>query len=287
MAAIFKRETRAYYTGMIGYVTAAVSLFFLGLYFSNRNLMNASSDFASVLYTITMILLFLVPAISMRSFAEDRRNKTDQLLLTSPVSIPAIVLGKYLAQLAVFAVPVALAAVLPLTMGLFGTVSYVSAYAALFGYFLAGAACIAVGTFVSALTENQILSYLATFAVLLVCYMMNSIQTLFTSGNTMAFIVFGIVLAVAAVLVGLLCKNVTAGSAVFCVGAAALVLLFRLRPAWLLEAFNTVLDALALFDPFLDFVGGMFTISGVVYYFSVIALFLFLTGQALERRRWN
>ena len=287
MAAIFKRETRAYYTGMIGYVTAAVSLFFLGLYFSNRNLMNASSDFASVLYTITMILLFLVPAISMRSFAEDRRNKTDQLLLTSPVSIPAIVLGKYLAQLAVFAVPVALAAVLPLTMGLFGTVSYVSAYAALFGYFLAGAACIAVGTFVSALTENQILSYLATFAVLLVCYMMNSIQTLFTSGNTMAFIVFGIVLAVAAVLVGLLCKNVTAGSAVFCVGAAALVLLFRLRPAWLLEAFNAVLDALALFDPFLDFVGGMFTISGVVYYFSVIALFLFLTGQALERRRWN
>ena len=85
--------------------------------------------------------------------------------------------------------------------------SYVSAYAALFGYFLAGAACIAVGTFVSALTENQILSYLATFAVLLLCYMMNSIQTLFTSGSTMAFIVFGIVLAVAAVLVGLLCKT--------------------------------------------------------------------------------
>ena len=86
MAAIFKRETKSYYTGMVGYVTAAVSLFFLGLYFTNRNLMYASSDFASVLYTTTLIMLFLLPAISMRSFAEDRRNKTDQLLLTSPVN---------------------------------------------------------------------------------------------------------------------------------------------------------------------------------------------------------
>ena len=287
MKAIFKRETRSYFTSVVGYVIIAATFAFIALYYAANNLIYGSPDFAVVLYSTLLVMLFILPALSMRSFADERRNKTDQLLLTSPVSIPAIVLGKYLAQLAVFAVPVALAAVLPLTMGLFGTVSYVSAYAALFGYFLAGAACIAVGTFVSALTENQILSYLATFAVLLVCYMMNSIQTLFTSGNTMAFIVFGIVLAVSAVLVGLLCKNVTAGSAVFCVGAAALVLLFRLRPAWLLEAFNAVLDALALFDPFLDFVGGMFTISGVVYYFSVIALFLFLTGQALERRRWN
>ena len=110
MAAIFKRETKSYYTGMVGYVTAAVSLFFLGLYFTNRNLMYASSDFASVLYTTTLIMLFLLPAISMRSFAEDRRNKTDQLLLTSPVSIPGIVLGKFLAEVVVFALPLTVAA---------------------------------------------------------------------------------------------------------------------------------------------------------------------------------
>lgn len=87
MTAIFKREVKSYFTGMIGWVIAAVSLFFLGLYYTNRNLLYASSDFASVLYTMTMILLFLLPAISMRSFAEERKNKTDQLLLTSPVSI--------------------------------------------------------------------------------------------------------------------------------------------------------------------------------------------------------
>lgn len=287
MTAIFKREFKSCFTGMIGWVIAAVSLFFLGLYFTNRNLLYASSDFASVLYTMTMILLFLLPAISMRSFAEERKNKTDQLLLTSPVSIPAIVVGKFLAELAVFALPLAAAVVMPLLLQAFGTVSLVAAYSALLGYLLLGGACLAVGTWISALTENQILAYLATFGALLVAYLMNGIQTMFTTGNLLAFIVFMIVLLVAAVLVGVICKRLAAGAAVFCAGAVVLFVLFQLRPAWLLTAFNAVLSALALFEPFKDIVGGMFSIPAIVYYLSVMGLFLFLTGQALARRRWN
>lgn len=287
MTAIFKREFKSCFTGMIGWVIAAVSLFFLGLYFTNRNLLYASSDFASVLYTMTMILLFLLPAISMRSFAEERKNKTDQLLLTSPVSIPAIVAGKFLAELAVFALPLAAAVVMPLLLQVFGTVSLVAAYSALMGYLLLGGACLAVGTWISALTENQILAYLATFGALLVAYLMNGIQTMFTTGNLLAFIVFMIVLLVASVLVGVICKRLAAGAAVFCAGAVVLFVLFQLRPAWLLTAFNAVLSALALFEPFKDIVGGMFSIPAIVYYLSVMGLFLFLTGQALARRRWN
>lgn len=287
MTAIFKREFKSCFTGMIGWVIAAVSLFFLGLYFTNRNLLYASSDFASVLYTMTMILLFLLPAISMRSFAEERKNKTDQLLLTSPVSIPAIVAGKFLAELAVFALPLAAAVVMPLLLQAFGTVSLVAAYSALLGYLLLGGACLAVGTWISALTENQILAYLATFGALLVAYLMNGIQTMFTTGNLLAFIVFMIVLLVASVLVGVICKRLAAGAVVFCAGAVVLFVLFQLRPAWLLTAFNAVLSALALFEPFKDIVGGMFSIPAIVYYLSVMGLFLFLTGQALERRRWN
>lgn len=287
MTAIFKREFKSCFTGMIGWVIAAVSLFFLGLYFTNRNLLYASSDFASVLYTITMIMLFLLPAISMRSFAEERKNKTDQLLLTSPVSIPAIVAGKFLAELAVFALPLAAAVVMPLLLQVFGTVSLVAAYSALLGYLLLGGACLAVGTWISALTENQILAYLATFGALLVAYLMNGIQTMFTTGNLLAFIVFMIVLLVASVLVGVICKRLAAGAVVFCAGAVVLFVLFQLRPAWLLTAFNAVLSALALFEPFKDIVGGMFSIPAIVYYLSVMGLFLFLTGQALARRRWN
>lgn len=287
MTAIFKREFKSCFTGMIGWVIAAVSLFFLGLYFTNRNLLYASSDFASVLYTMTMILLFLLPVISMRSFAEERKNKTDQLLLTSPVSIPAIVAGKFLAELAVFALPLAAAVVMPLLLQAFGTVSLVAAYSALLGYLLLGGACLAVGTWISALTENQILAYLATFGALLVAYLMNGIQTMFTTGNLLAFIVFMIVLLVASVLVGVICKRLAAGAVVFCAGAVVLFVLFQLRPAWLLTAFNAVLSALALFEPFKDIVGGMFSIPAIVYYLSVMGLFLFLTGQALARRLWN
>lgn len=287
MTAIFKREFKSCFTGMIGWVIAAVSLFFLGLYFTNRNLLYASSDFASVLYTMTMILLFLLPAISMRSFAEERKNKTDQLLLTSPVNIPAIVAGKFLAELAVFALPLAAAVVMPLLLQAFGTVSLVAAYSALLGYLLLGGACLAVGTWISALTENQILAYLATFGALLVAYLMNGIQTMFTTGNLLAFIVFMIVLLVASVLVGVICKRLAAGAVVFCAGAVVLFVLFQLRPAWLFTAFNAVLSALALFEPFKDIVGGMFSIPAIVYYLSVMGLFLFLTGQALARRRWN
>ena len=287
MTAIFKREFRSYFTGMVGYAVAAVSLFFLGLYFTNRNLLYQSSDFAGVLYTTTLILLFLLPAVSMRSFAEERRARTDQLLLTSPVSIPAIVAGKFLAQLAVFCVPLTAAAVMPLILTAFGKVSLISAYAALLGYILLGGACLAVGTFISCLTENQIVAYLASFVVLLIAYLMNGIKTMFTSGNILAFVVFALVLLAASAAVGVVCKNILAGGAVLVVGAAALFALFILRPAWLLSAFDVVLTALALFAPYAEIIGGSFSLPVVLYYLSVIGVFLFFTGQTLERRRWN
>lgn len=287
MLAIFKREVRGYFTGMVGYVVAAVTLAFMGLYFTSQNLIYGSPDFAMVLYSCTVVMLFAVPALTMRSFAEERRSKTDQLLLTSPVSIPAIVLGKFLAQLAVFAAPAAVACLMPLLLTRFGTVSLLPAYASLLVYLLLGAACIAIGTWISALTENQIIAYLAAFGVLLVCYLMNGIRSMFTSGSLLAFIVFGVVLLAVSLLLGILCKSVVLGSGVFCVGAVLLFALFQLRPVWLLTGFNAALSALALFDPFATVVSGMFSLSGVLYYLSVIGVFLFLTGQALERRRWR
>ena len=161
MFAIFKRELRSYFTSLVGYVVIGVMLAFTGLYYSANCLVYGTSDFSTVLYSTTLVMLFLLPALTMRSFADERRNKTDQLLLTSPVGIPSIVMGKYFAQLAVFAVPMAAAAIMPLVLTAFGTISLTSAYATWLAYFLMGAACIAIGTFVSALTENQIIAYLA------------------------------------------------------------------------------------------------------------------------------
>lgn len=229
MFAIFKRELRSYFTSLVGYVVIGVMLAFTGLYYSANCLVYGTSDFSTVLYSTTLVMLFLLPALTMRSFADERRNKTDQLLLTSPVGIPSIVMGKYFAQLAVFAVPMAGSGHHAAgAHGLWHHLPY-QRLRHLAGVLFDGAACIAIGTFVSALTENQIIAYLATFGALLICYLMNGIKSLFTSGNTLAFIVFCVVLAVVALLVGLACKNVTVGSAVFCGGAVVLVLLFKLR----------------------------------------------------------
>ncbi len=116
MFAIFKRELRSYFTSLVGYVVIGVMLAFIGLYYSANCLVYGTSDFSTVLYSTTLVMLFLLPALTMRSFADERRNKTDQLLLTSPVGIPSIVMGKYFAQLAVFAVPMAAAAIMPLVL---------------------------------------------------------------------------------------------------------------------------------------------------------------------------
>lgn len=287
MLAILKRETKAFFTGMTGYVVVAVITVFMGIYYAANNLIYGSPDFAYTLNSTTIILLFALPALTMRSFADDRRNKTDQLLLTCPVGIPAIVCGKFLAQLAVLAVPALIACAMPLVLGAFGEVLLLPAYAAILAWFCMGAACIAVGTFVSSLTENQIIAYLATFGVLLAAYLMQGIQSLFTTSSALALVVFALALGGAAALVGSACRSTTVGCGVFCGGAAALALCFRLWPERLLTAFTALLDALAMFEPFRNFVGGMFDLTGLVYYLSVMVLFLFLTGQALEKRRWN
>ena len=98
MFAIFKRELRSYFTSLVGYVVIGVMLAFTGLYYSANCLVYGTSDFSTVLYSTTLVMLFLLPALTMRSFADERRNKTDQLLLTSPVGIPSIVMGKYFAS---------------------------------------------------------------------------------------------------------------------------------------------------------------------------------------------
>lgn len=287
MTAIFKREFRSYFTGMVGYAVAAVSLFFLGLYFTNRNLLYQSSDFAGVLYTTTLILLFLLPAVSMRSFAEERRARTDQLLLTSPVPLWRIVLGKYLAVLSVFGMAVLVFALYPLIMSRGGAVSYRQSYAALLAFFLLGAACIAIGVFLSSLNENQIVAAVCSFFVLLLAYLMPSIQTLFTVGSALAMGVFLVLAVLGAAYAGWHSRSWGLGLGVFTVCCAAILVLFWLRSAALTSAFSSLLGALCLFSPFEKFVSGLFSLSAVVYYLSVTALFLFFTCQTLEKRRWN
>ena len=287
MIAIYKRDLKGFFTGMMGYVLLAFFLAVGGLYFTVMNLMSGYPDLSYTLYNNLFVLLVLVPLLTMRSFAEERRARTDQLLLTSPVPLWRIVLGKYLAVLSVFGMAVLVFALYPLIMSRGGAVSYRQSYAALLAFFLLGAACIAIGVFLSSLNENQIVAAVCSFFVLLLAYLMPSIQTLFTVGSALAMGVFLVLAALGAAYAGWHSRSWGLGLGVFTVCCAAILVLFWLRSAALTSAFSSLLGALCLFSPFEKFVSGLFSLSAVVYYLSVTALFLFFTCQTLEKRRWN
>ena len=287
MIAIYKRDLKGFFTGMMGYVLLAFFLAVGGLYFTVMNLMSGYPDLSYTLYNNLFVLLLLVPLLTMRSFAEERRARTDQLLLTSPVPLWRIVLGKYLAVLSVFGMAVLVFALYPLIMSRGGAVSYRQSYAALLAFFLLGAACIAIGVFLSSLNENQIVAAVCSFFVLLLAYLMPSIQTLFTVGSALAMGVFLVLAVLGAAYAGWHSRSWGLGLGVFTVCCAAILVLFWLRSAALTSAFSSLLGALCLFSPFEKFVSGLFSLSAVAYYLSVTALFLFFTCQTLEKRRWN
>ena len=290
MAAIFKREVRSYFHGMIGYVLTAFLLVSSALYFVALNLGYGLTDFGYyTLYRTIFVLLFYIPVLTMRSFAEERRTRTDQLLLTSPVSVWGIVLGKFFALCAVFALPCLADAVMILVLRALGATaaSTLANFASLLCYFLLGCAAIAIGMFLSSLTENQIVAAVAGVAALLLAYLMPSLRSMFSAGSAIALALFTALAAVLSVVAGLRSKSFTLGCLSFAACCVALTALFLLRSSWLTEGFSAVLSALCLFTPFENFVNSSFSLPTLVYYLTAAALFLFFTAQGLEKRRWN
>ena len=285
MTAIFKRELKSYFHGMMGYVLTAFLLATSGLYFLALDLGYGMTDFSY--YTLYRTIFILL--LTMRSLAEERRSRTDQLLLTSPVSVWGIVLGKFFAMAVIFAIPCLVDAVMILILwGLGSTTTALAAnFAGLLCYFLLGCAAIAIGEFLSGLTENQIIAAVMGVAVLLLAYMMPSLRTMFNAGSAVALAVFTGLAGAASVLVGLRTRSFTLGCLLFAALCMGLSGLFLLKSAWLTSAFSTVLSALCLFTPFEEFVNNSFSLPTLVYYLSVTGLFLFFTAQSIEKRRWN
>ena len=290
MTAIFKRELRSYFHGMLGYVLTAFLLASSGIYFLALNLGYGLTDFGYyTLYRTIFMLLLYIPVLTMRSLAEERRSRTDQLLLTSPVPVWGIVLGKFFAMCAVFALPCLMDGVMILILwALGGTVpTLVANFAALLCYFLLGCAAIAMGEFLSGLTENPIIAAVAGFSVLLLAYMMPSLRSLFNAGSAVALAVFTAIAGAASLMAGLRTRSFILGCLTFAALSLGLTGLFLLQSAWLTEAFSAVLSVLCFFTPFEDFVNNSFSLPTLVYYLTVTGMFLFFTVQSIEKRRWN
>ena len=184
MTAIYKRELKSYFHSVIGHLFIAATLFFIGLYFTVYNLFNGYPYISYAVSSVVFLFLISVPILTMRILAEEKKQKTDQLILTAPVGIGQIVMGKFLALLTIFAIPTAVTCVFPLILTRFGTVPLGESYVAILGFFLYGAACIAIGIFISSLTESTVIAAVLTFAVLFITYVMSGLCNLISqSGN--------------------------------------------------------------------------------------------------------
>ena len=233
MNAIFKREFKSYFTNPIGYIVLAVFYFFLGLYFS-MIYSYGSPDIEMVISAMSTIVVFAMPILTMRLMSEDRRQKVDQALLTAPVNLVSIVMGKFLAAFAIFALGFAPTVIFELLIVAKVTVNFLSFLYALLGMMLLGGAIIAIGMFVSSLTESTVISGILTWLVNILVLYMSSFASMIST-------------------------------------------------EWIANIFNR----LAFISVFEGFSSRIFSIADIIYFLSIIAVFLFLCVRSLEKRRWS
>lgn len=173
MKAIFKKELRSYFFSPLGYVFVAVFALVTALFFFVYNLVQGIGDMNYLFSNITLLLVLIIPVLTMRSFAEEKSRKTDQLLLTSPISVWEIVAGKTLAAYTVFALALGLTLIYPLILSFYTEMAWSVVFCNYLGFFLMGATFISIGIFISSLTENLLISAVSSFGALFAIYLMD------------------------------------------------------------------------------------------------------------------
>lgn len=287
MRAIIGRELRSYYNGAIGYVFAAFILLFVGIYTMAINLKGFVANFEYSLGQMSFVYLLAIPIITMRMIAEEKRQKTDQLLYSLPMGMTRIVLGKYFAALIVLAVPIEIMSLYPLILSGFGTVNLLSAYGSVFAFFLLGAALISVGMFISSVTESQVVAAVLSFVVMLINFFISQLANLVSATSMSSFIAMSLFVVVLAIIIRLLVKSGIFAVIFALVCEIVLIILFITSRSSFEGLFPYVMKGISMFDRFYSFIGGVFDITAIVYFVMVSFVFVFLTIQSLEKRRWN
>ena len=287
MTAVFRHELSSYFKSVSGYVFGAFLLLFAGIYTTDINLNSGLTSFEYVLSYMCIIFLIIVPILTMQVVAEERRQRTDQILYSLPLTMTEVVLGKYGALLVVFLAPMAVIGVYPLILSAFGNVYLPAAYSAWLGFFLLGAALLAIGMFISSLTESQAVAAGLCFLVMLVNYFITSLAGFISTTAFASFAAFTVVILALAGIVWFMTRSGLASGVLALVLEAVLLFFYAGDTSAFEGLFPEVMENLSLFDQFYQFVNGVFDLRAVVYLLSVSGLFLFLTVQSLEKRRWS
>lgn len=287
MKAIYKREIKMYFNSMIGYVFIAFFVLITAIYFSIQNIMVLSPDFQNILSNVIMMFLILGPMLTMRLLSEEKNKKTDQLLLTAPVSIPSIVLGKYFAAVTVFLISLLITGIFPVILAFFGTVAVAQIIGTYIGFFLLGSAFIAVGLWVSSITDNQIVSAVATFAAIFLLLMVQTIVKAASGSQGFSLMFAGIIALIIAFYFYYNTKNSEISITLFIIEMAVLLILYFVKRSIFTGLAGKFAMMFAVLTRFQNFAMGLLDVSSIVYFISFIAVFLYFTIRVIEKRRWS
>ena len=288
MLAIYKRELKSYFQSMIGPVFVAFLIAFTGIYFMAYNMTAGYPYFSYTLSGSLMVFIVGIPLITMRSFSEERKNKTDQMLLTAPVSLWKVVFGKYFAMMTVIAVPNIIFCIFPLIIKSQGTAYLTVDYLSILVFFLLGCAYAAIGMFLSALTESQIIAFISTCGILLVLYLWDGILSMLPSSSVSGLVGVLILLTVATFYIWRMTDNVILSGGIELVGLIAGIVVYVVKSEVYENLLSNLLGKLAIANVFTGITSNnIVDITGIALYLSLIAVFVFLTVQAIQKRRWS
>jgi len=287
MFAIFKREIRAYFLTPIGYIYMGFFLLLTGIFYFFGNVFSQSSQYAGFLGSIMLIYLFAVPMLTMRLFSEEKRHKTDQLLLTSPVSITGIVLGKFLAALTVYVGTLLVTVLYAVVIAIYGDLQTWETLGSYIGFIFLGASYISVGLFISSITENQLTAALISFFTLMIIWLIDPISQVIPSDTKSGIISAAVLLAGIVFFLYLNTRNwiIVLGAAVL--GGLAIGGFYLFRQDVFFGFIRKFLGWFSLNRRYEAFSMGLLKFDSLLYYASFSGLFLFLTAQLIEKRRWN
>ncbi len=287
MIAVLKHELRSTFNSLTIYLFSAALLCFVGVGAMIYNIQASIASFEYVLGFISVGLVVIIPVLTMRCFSEERKQKTDQLLYALPLKTWQIVVGKYLSLLIMFLLPMVIICVYPYIFSKYGEVYLPGAYGAIFAFFCMGAALISIGMFISSLTENQ--GFAAGIAI--VVFLFNYFSVTLAEQVSKTAVGSLIAILVLAAVIGFIVRALTrnnwiaggVGGGLIALAAAA----YFIWPNRFEGLLPNIMKKLSLFSRFEIFVNGIFDLTALVFYASVIILGIFLTIQSLEKRRYN
>lgn len=288
MLAIYERELKSYFHSMTGCVFIAFLVMFTGIYFMAYNLNAGYPYFSYKLSGSLIVFLVGIPLLTMRSFSEERKTKTDQLLLTAPVSLTKVVLGKYFAMVTVLAVPNVIFCLFPLLIKLQGTAYLLVDYSSIAVFFLLGCVYLAIGMFMSSLTESQIIAFISTFGILLLLYLWDGILSFLPGSAFSGMIGILLILTLIVVYIYHMTKNWMLAAGIEAVGIAAALIVYFVKSSLYENLLTKLLGRLALADVFMNISSSnIVDVSGLLLYVSILIIFVFLTIQTIQKRRWS